>query len=95
MFPTSSISRLLTSALIAGAVSITATSQAFAISNNVKMACIGDYFSYCSQHAVGSQALRACMSDNGLRLSKRCVTALIQAGEVSKDEVARRAASAR
>jgi hypothetical protein len=54
---------------------------------------MSDYFSYCSQHAVGSSALRRCMRNAGPRLSKRCVNALISAGEVSKREVSRRAAS--
>jgi hypothetical protein len=35
------------------------------------------------------------MRANGLKLSKGCVNALIAAGEVSKDEVARRARMAR
>jgi hypothetical protein len=54
---------------------------------------MSDYFSYCSQHAVGSSALRRCMRNAGPRLSKRCVNALISAGEVSQREVSRRAAS--
>ena len=66
----------------------------FAISNSVKTACMGDYFSYCSSHAVGSPALRACMNDNGHRLSRRCVRALVSAGQVSTSEVARRSANA-
>jgi hypothetical protein len=63
------------------------------VSLAVKRACMSDYFSYCSQHAVGSAALRRCMRNAGPRLSKRCVNALISAGEVSKREVSRRAAS--
>lgn len=67
--------------------------NASAVSLSVKRACIGDYFAYCSQHAVGSPALRQCMSNAGSRLSKQCVSALISAGEVSQSEVSRRAAS--
>lgn len=70
-------------------------SQAQAVSAAVQMACLSDYLAYCSQHAVGSQALRQCMSNAGARLSNRCVNALIAAGEVSKSEVSRRAASAK
>lgn len=66
---------------------------ASAVSLAVKRACMGDYFSYCSQHAVGSPELRRCMSNAGPRLSKQCVNALISAGEVSQSEVSRRAAS--
>jgi hypothetical protein len=68
--------------------------QAFAVSSSVKFACMSDYLSYCSQHEVGSQALRQCMRANGPRLSARCVKALVGAGEVSQAEVARRSAKA-
>ncbi len=91
----SKLSKTLISLVLAGGLIALQTGSANAISASVKMACMGDYFSYCSMHSVGSQALRTCMSDNGHRLSKRCVTALIGAGEVSQTEVSRRAASAR
>lgn len=68
-------------------------SEAGAVSARVKMACAGDYFSYCSQHSPTSPAVRQCMRANGLRLSDRCVNALVAAGEVSADEVARRQAA--
>ncbi|MGD9785987.1 MAG: hypothetical protein AB7E80_15105 [Hyphomicrobiaceae bacterium] len=69
------------------------TTSASAVSLAVQTACMADYFAYCSRHSVGSQSLRNCMSANGARLSSRCVNALIKAGEVSKAEVARRAAA--
>ena len=70
--------------------------QANAVSLGVKLACASDYYSYCSQHGVGSPAVRSCMRANGAKLSNRCVNALIGAGEVSRGEVERRrAASAR
>ena len=84
----------LTAALLLGAVSFP-ISQASALSNAVKVACLGDYLSYCSSHQVGSPQLRQCMSAAGPKLSRGCVSALIAAGEVSKTEVARRAASLR
>ena len=71
------------------------TSGAAAISNSVKIACMADYFSYCSQHSPEGSGVRQCMRTNGLNLSKRCLNALVTAGEVSKDEVVRRAASAK
>lgn len=83
----------ISAAAIAALMITVGASQAHAVSAAVKFACMSDYFSYCSAHPVGSQALRACMSENGHRLSKRCVTALIDAGEVSQAEVSRRAAS--
>ena len=76
-------------ALVFGALAVT-TSQAGAVSSAVKFACMSDYFSYCSQHEVGSQALRQCMRSAGSKLSKRCVNALVAAGEVSQTEVDRR-----
>ncbi len=68
-------------------------SPAAAVSMGVKMACMTDYLSHCSQHAIGSQAVRSCMRAVGPRLSKRCVSALITAGEVSQAEVDRRRAA--
>ena len=67
--------------------------QASAVERAVKMACIGDYFSYCSGHAPGSPGVRKCFRANGSKLSGRCVKALVKFGYVSKTEVSRRAAS--
>ena len=69
--------------------------QAAAVSDSVRNACMGDYFAYCSQHEVGSAALRRCMRNAGPRLSKGCINALVAAGEVSKAEVTRRSAKLR
>ncbi len=71
----------------------TVNSEAHATSARVKMACAGDYFSYCSQHSPSSPGVRQCMRANGLKLSKRCVNALVAAGEVSAAEVASRQAA--
>jgi hypothetical protein len=80
-------------ALAVAALAMTASSTgAGPVSPAVKRACASDYFAYCSQHPVGSQALRKCMHAAGPKLSKGCVSALVAAGEVSKAEVARRAA---
>ncbi|MBU2583210.1 MAG: hypothetical protein KJ622_15990 [Alphaproteobacteria bacterium] len=73
---------------------LTATvSEASAASRAVKMACAGDYFSYCSDHAPGSSGVHSCFRANGNKLSKGCVRALVKAGMVSQSEVSRRAAS--
>jgi len=42
---------------------------------------------------VGSKELRQCMNENGHRLSHKCVNALVADGEISAEEVARRAAA--
>ena len=83
----------LTIALLLGALTVQ-TSQASAVSAAVKIACMSDYFAYCSAYEVGSQELRQCMRSVGSRLSKPCVNALVSAGEVPKSEVSRRAAQA-
>jgi hypothetical protein len=72
-----------------------AADDAGAVSLRVKLACASDYYAYCSDHAPDSPGVRQCMRSTGLKLSKGCVDALVGAGEVSKEEVARRSASAR
>lgn len=84
----------LTAILALGALGAE-SDDAAAVSMRVKMACAGDYFSFCSQHSPSSPGVRQCMRAHGLQLSKRCVSALVAAGEVSAEEVARRSASAK
>lgn len=69
--------------------------DASALSLRVKLACASDYYAHCSEHAPESSGVRQCMRTNGLKLSKGCVNALVGAGEVSKEEVSRRSASAK
>ena len=68
--------------------------SASAVSLRVQMACASDYFDYCSKYPTEGSQVRHCMRVNGHKLSSRCVSALIAAGEVSKAEVARRSARA-
>ena len=68
------------------------SSQASAASLAVQLACASDYFAYCSKHDPDSAGTRTCMRANGHKLSKRCVSALVAAGEVSKAAVDRRTA---
>lgn len=63
-------------------------SNALAISPQVKAACRGDYFAFCSQHAVGSSGLRQCMRAHAKSLSSGCKSALISSGEAGKTTVA-------
>ncbi len=51
--------------------------EASAVSQAVKDACRGDYQTYCSQHEVGSEALRDCMADAFDKLSEPCVAAIL------------------
>lgn len=69
--------------------------EAAAASARVRIACASDYFAYCREHAPNSPGVRRCMRAAGPKLSKRCINALIGAGEVSEAEVSRRAAQLR
>lgn len=86
--------RTILAAALAAAGLIIASNGASATSLAVQLACASDYYAYCSKHDTSGPGVRACMRANGERLSKRCVNALIAAGEVSKAEVDRRAAAA-
>lgn len=79
-------------AALAAAASVLSVAEASAVSARVKVACSSDYFAHCSMHKVGTPGVRQCMRAAGPKLSKRCLNALINEGEVSQDEVARRAA---
>ncbi len=77
--------------LAVGAMGV-ASPEASALDLGVKLACASDYYAYCSQHSPSSPGVRSCMRAAGPSLSKRCVSALISAGEVTSDEVVRRRA---
>ncbi len=94
MYQSTSILRSLVLAVTLGSVAVS-SSAAHAVPMAVQMACASDYYAYCSKHDPEGPAVRACMRANGSKLSKRCVSALIAAGEVSKDEVLRRSAEVR
>ena len=70
-----------------------AAREASAYSTSVKLACATDYFTHCSQHSLSSPALHQCMAAVGPRLSKRCIDALVDAGEVSRSEADHRIAT--
>jgi hypothetical protein len=59
-------------------------------SKAVQQACMADYKKYCGEYGIETAALRTCMDRNGHSLTKTCVRALIDAGEVSQAEVDRR-----
>lgn len=90
----SSAARLALVAILVFAASAAINGAASATSASVRSACMSDYFSYCSAHAVGSASLRTCMRSNGPRLSSRCVSALVAAGEISQGYVSKRRAIA-
>lgn len=71
------------------AVMLFSSSASAAVTQRVKTACKNDYFAYCSAHAVGSTALRTCMRDAQDSLSKTCLQALVDDGEVSQKDIHR------
>jgi hypothetical protein len=60
---------------------------ASAYSDRVQNNCKGDYLTFCSSHAIGSTGMRQCMESNGKDLSPRCVSALVDAGQIPKKYV--------
>jgi hypothetical protein len=71
------------------------TAQAGAITPLVQKECRDDYRNFCKDYGLDTAALRNCMDRAGHSLSKGCVNALIQAGEVSQAEVDSRKQSGR
>jgi len=55
---------------------------------NIVINCTDDYFAYCKQHSPESAELRYCMEAHRNELSKQCVKALLDAGEVPKKYLA-------
>jgi hypothetical protein len=80
---------------VIGAAGLTGTAYADSYSKAVQKSCAADYRKFCGDYGLESAALRVCMDKAGKGLSKSCVKALIQSGEVSQAEVDRRKASGR
>lgn len=74
------------------ALSFFAAPSAHAYSDRVRNACKNDYVTHCNTHEVGSESLKACMRKAGPKLEPACVDALVEAGEVSAQEVAKKRA---
>jgi hypothetical protein len=74
-------------------VAIAFSALAAPITKEEQQQCHDDYHQYCGEYGLDSPALRTCMDKNGKHLSKGCVEALIDAGEVSRAEVERRTRS--
>ena len=64
-------------------------------SKALQQACAADYKKYCGEYGIETAALRTCMDKHGHSLTKTCVRALIDAGEVSQAKVDRRKKSGR
>ena len=53
--------------------------------------CADDYFTYCKQHAPESPEVRYCMEAHRNELTKQCVKALVDAGEVPRKYLTKKA----
>ena len=62
--------------------------SARAWSEGIILNCTEDYFAYCKEHSPESPELRYCMEAHRNQISKQCVKALIDAGEVPKKYLA-------
>jgi hypothetical protein len=83
--------RLLASATAAAAllaVSLASSGAARAWSEDIIRNCTEDYFAYCKEHSPESAELRYCMEAHRTKISKQCVKALVDAGEVPKKYLA-------
>lgn len=58
--------------------------SAYAYDENVTRYCVDDYLAYCKQHAPEGSEVRYCMEAHRNQLSKQCIKALVDAGEVPK-----------
>ncbi len=57
---------------------------ALAFNKKVRKACGLDYQDFCSQYDPNSSAARRCFESNRRSLSKGCIRALVDAGEVPR-----------
>ncbi len=57
------------------------------ITQAVSQDCRWDYHNFCGEYGIGSPLLKYCFRNNGAKLSRACVNALIAAGDVSKNYV--------
>ena len=77
------------SVLAIAALAIAISTAAFAgpVTEEEKNFCAYDYRQFCGQDGLGSNLLRDCMEQHGKSLSPQCIKALVDAGEVTQDEV--------
>jgi len=59
-------------------------------SKALQKACANDYRRLCGEYGIETEALRLCMDRKGKSLTKTCVNALVDSGQVSRAEVQRR-----
>ena len=72
----------LTLAALVSALAVFNVTEAAAFTEKVRKACAGDYQNYCAQYAPETSELRSCFESNRKGLTKICINALVDAGEV-------------
>ena len=75
-------SETVVAAAVAACAAFFLAAPAMAYSAKVRNACAGDYQNFCAQYAPNSTELRRCFESNRKGLTRTCVTALVDAGEV-------------
>ncbi len=80
---------LLVSTAVFAADTVVRTSGAEAAksgpySARVRRACKVDYNRFCPGYSLYGTEIRRCMQSAGKRISKRCIRALVDAGEVPR-----------
>ncbi len=77
------------SVLLLPALAMIPAGAAQAFNKKVESACRGDYKRLCPQYKPSSPQLRACMEAKAYEISNKCVTALIDTGEVDRRRAGR------
>jgi hypothetical protein len=80
----------LVAVVLSVAFAFEAAAEQSRYSKALQQACMADYKKLCGEYGIETAALRVCMDKNGHSLTKTCLHALIDAGEVSEAEVDRR-----
>ena len=82
--------KILSTLVVAAALSVLAYPAAAEISAAVKGACKNDYKRYCAAYGLNDPGLRKCMDQVGRSLSQKCVKTLVNSGEVTKARATQR-----
>lgn len=77
-------SHILGGIAVAALAALGTAGAASAYSGRVKAACKTDFYRFCPSYKVGSPQLRACMRSAGGNISRRCVDALADSGEIPR-----------
>lgn len=70
-------------------VSIIFTTQAYAISTNVRFSCVSDYLKYCYPALIDSPEVKECFRRVGKDLQPDCIAALKKDGMITDEDKAK------